>query len=48
MPTYDNECKKCKHVFESFQPVSAKLPKCPKCGAETKRLIVKNYGGFRI
>ena len=40
MPHYDYECQKCKHVFEVFQSMTAKLiTKCPKCKGSVKRLI---------
>ena len=40
MPTYDYECKKCGHVFETFQSIHAKpLTKCPKCKGKIQRLI---------
>ena len=33
MPTYDYICTACKHEFEEFQQMSAKLLKrCPECG----------------
>src|SRR5580765_6891859 len=33
MPTYDYECKACKHTWDEFQSMSAKpSKKCPKCG----------------
>ncbi len=45
MPTYDYECKKCKHTFENFQNFSEPdLKKCPKCGGTLKRLIGKGAG----
>lgn len=41
MPTYDYRCTACKHAFEEFQSMSAKvLKKCPKCGKNAlERLI---------
>ncbi|MDO8525436.1 MAG: zinc ribbon domain-containing protein [Candidatus Omnitrophota bacterium] len=40
MPTYDYECDKCKHKFEAFQLMTAKLlKKCPKCGGKITRLL---------
>lgn len=33
IPTYEYECGACKHKFEKFLPISARLiRKCPKCG----------------
>ena len=40
MPTYEYECKSCKHSFEAFQSMSdAPLSECPKCKKELRRLI---------
>lgn len=41
MPTYDYRCKSCKHAFEEFQSMTAKvLKKCPACGKPAlERLI---------
>lgn len=40
MPTYEYECKKCKHIFEVFQSITAPaLTDCPKCSGKIKRLI---------
>ena len=39
MPTYEYECKKCGHVFEEFQRITAEpLTKCPKCSGKLVRL----------
>jgi len=33
MPTYDYACENCKHAFEKYQLITAKVTrKCPKCG----------------
>lgn len=41
MPTYDYQCKACKHRFEQFQSMKdSALRKCPECGKNTlERLI---------
>ena len=41
MPTYEYQCSKCGHEFETFQPMTAgALKKCPACGTlSLKRLI---------
>ena len=41
MPTYDYRCTACKHAFEEFQSMTAKvLKKCPACGKSAlERLI---------
>ena len=46
MPTYDYECKACKHIWDEFQSMSAKpTKKCPKCGkAKAKRKIGAGAG----
>jgi putative FmdB family regulatory protein len=45
MPTYEYECKVCKHRFEVFHSISAEpVKECEKCGAEVKRLIGQGSG----
>ncbi len=45
MPTYDYECDKCKHKFEAFQSMTAKLlKKCPECGGKITRLLGTGAG----
>ena len=45
MPTYDYQCKKCKHEFEAFQSITAKaLSRCPKCRGKVERLIGRGAG----
>jgi len=40
MPLYEYECIHCKERTEVLQRVSdSPSPQCPKCGAETKKLI---------
>ena len=40
MPTYEYECKSCKHSFEVFQSIlDDPLTRCPECGNELRRLI---------
>jgi len=40
MPTYEYECKSCKHNFDVFQSIKDDpLKVCPKCGKELRRLI---------
>ncbi len=41
MPTYEYVCQSCRHEFEKFQSITAKvLRKCPECGKlKLKRLI---------
>ena len=45
MPTYEYECKKCRHTFEVFQAMSDEpIKKCPKCGKQVRRLISGGIG----
>ncbi|MBN2031149.1 zinc ribbon domain-containing protein [bacterium] len=45
MPTYEYQCKRCRHLFEIFQVISEKpVRKCPSCGGEVKRLIGPGSG----
>ena len=45
MPTYEYECKTCKHKFDAFQAISdAPIKICPKCGKEVRRLINGGMG----
>jgi putative FmdB family regulatory protein len=46
MPTYDYVCEACRHEFEEFQSITAKvLRKCPQCAKpKLKRLIGTGAG----
>jgi putative FmdB family regulatory protein len=45
MPTYEYECKACKHRFEVFQSISDEpIKRCPKCGRKVRRLIGGGLG----
>jgi putative FmdB family regulatory protein len=45
MPTYDYECKSCRHTFEAFQSIRDEpLKKCPKCGKAVRRLFGGGLG----
>ena len=47
MPTYDYECKKCKHVFEELQSIKAKVLKtCPKCGKRSLERLIGSGAGL--
>ena len=47
MPTYDYECAKCGHTFDTFQSMSeAPLKKCPECGRNRLRRLIG--GGLGI
>lgn len=40
MPIYEYKCEKCGHVFEEWQSgFEEREQPCPKCKAESKRLI---------
>ena len=40
MPTYEYECKSCRHTFDAFQSIKDEpLKICPKCNQELRRLI---------
>jgi putative FmdB family regulatory protein len=43
MPTYEYECKQCRHRFELFQSITEDPVKvCPNCGKKTVRRL---FGG---
>ncbi|MDR1220520.1 MAG: zinc ribbon domain-containing protein [Treponema sp.] len=45
MPTYEYECKSCRHSFEVFQSMKDEpLKICPECGKEIRRLITGGSG----
>jgi putative FmdB family regulatory protein len=42
MPTYEYECRACKHNFDEFQGINdAPLKKCPKCG---RKKLERKFG----
>jgi putative FmdB family regulatory protein len=43
MPTYEYECRQCRHRFEQFQSITEDpLKRCPKCGKSSLRRL---FGG---
>jgi putative FmdB family regulatory protein len=45
MPTYEYECRTCKHRFEEFQSITEEpIKKCPKCGKAVRRLFGGGMG----
>ena len=45
MPTYEYECRRCKHQFEKFQGMKDKpLERCPKCRGKLQRLVGRGAG----
>lgn len=46
MPTYEYRCNSCEHLWEEFQPISAKpTRKCPSCGKLKAERIISAGGG---
>jgi putative FmdB family regulatory protein len=47
MPTYEYECGNCEHLFEEFQPITAKpLKKCPECKKLKLRRLIGGGSGL--
>lgn len=45
MPTYEYECRKCGHRFETVQSIKADpLKTCESCGGELRRLVGTGAG----
>lgn len=45
MPTYEYECRECKHRFEVFQSMTDEpVKECTECGAEVRKLIQGGAG----
>ena len=45
MPTYEYQCKDCKHLFDVFQSMNDKPVRiCPECGGKVKKLISPGAG----
>ena len=45
MPTYEYECKSCRHRFDKLQSMSSKpAASCPRCKKPAKRLISSGAG----
>jgi len=45
MPTYEYECKKCGHQFETHQSISElPLTQCPECQGAVHRLVSGGAG----
>jgi putative FmdB family regulatory protein len=43
MPTYEYECRQCRHKFELFQSITEEpVKRCPKCGKNAARRL---FGG---
>ena len=39
MPLYDMHCSKCEHTFEVIAKIDEEVLPCPKCKANSKRII---------
>lgn len=47
MPTYDYECKTCRHTWELFQSITAPpVKKCPECGKNGARRVIGPGAGI--
>jgi putative FmdB family regulatory protein len=47
MPTYQYECKKCKHKFEEMKTISKRDEAiCPKCGNKDNTRFIGTGSGF--
>ena len=45
MPTYEYECLRCGHIFDTFQKITDKpLSRCPKCRGKINRRIGAGAG----
>ncbi len=45
MPTYEYECRSCRHRFDRLQSITAKsAAACPQCKGTAKRLISGGAG----
>jgi putative FmdB family regulatory protein len=45
MPTYEYECRDCRHAFERFQGINEDpITECPECGGRVRRLISSGGG----
>ena len=46
MPTYEYECRACKHAFETMHGMTAPvLRKCPKCGKMRLQRLISGGAG---
>ena len=39
MPLYEYQCTACGHGFEQMQKLGARAPRCPACGARTRKQV---------
>jgi putative FmdB family regulatory protein len=46
MPVYEFLCPRCNRIFSfhSFRVETARVPRCPKCGAEKLRRVPSRFG----
>lgn len=46
MPVYEFLCPRCNRIFSfhSFRVETARVPRCPKCGAEELRRVPSRFG----
>lgn len=49
MPTYRYKCQSCSNENDYMAPITHdESPPCEACGKATKRVPVKNFGGFQL
>jgi putative FmdB family regulatory protein len=53
VPVYEYLCVQCDNRFETFHPVDADSPACPRCGSRPRRVygsigIVFRGSGFHV
>ncbi len=47
MPTYDYQCKSCKHTWEAFQGIKAPAQKkCPECNKNSAQRVIGPGAGI--
>jgi len=45
MPTYEYECRSCRHRFDLFQSIKSEpVAQCPRCKKRARRLISSGAG----
>jgi putative FmdB family regulatory protein len=47
MPTYEYQCRDCRHSFDEYQPITAEpLVVCPNCGKHALKRVMGTGGGL--
>lgn len=39
VPVYEYQCERCNERFDELVPLDSPAPSCPRCGADTRRLL---------